>query len=194
MPWVGFEPTIPLCEWAKTVHVLDRPATVIGYPLSDMVDKTWDGQKRTQILLLCIHLMQVRTYEKKPLVGLKINIHSNPQAVSSTVHVGNNTTSDTAGTQREPAITRLTQSITCSPHIYNKLLEALWLGEYLIWSQWNCLQNSENPVDSKGFWWWRITELLGIWTFSNVRCCRKQKTRRFGNWICFRPQVAVSSF
>jgi hypothetical protein len=27
---VGFEPTIPAFEWAKTVHALDRGATVIG--------------------------------------------------------------------------------------------------------------------------------------------------------------------
>jgi hypothetical protein len=32
-------------------------------------------------------------------------------------------------------------------------------------------------------------DLLGFWTFSIVRYSRKQKTRRFGNWICFRPQV-----
>jgi hypothetical protein len=30
MPWVGFEPTIPAFERAKTVHVLDRAANVIG--------------------------------------------------------------------------------------------------------------------------------------------------------------------
>jgi hypothetical protein len=30
MPWVGFEPTIPASEWAKTVHALDRSATVTG--------------------------------------------------------------------------------------------------------------------------------------------------------------------
>jgi hypothetical protein len=30
MPWVGFEPTIPTFELAKTVHALDRAATVIG--------------------------------------------------------------------------------------------------------------------------------------------------------------------
>jgi hypothetical protein len=30
MPHVGFEPTIPVFEWAKTVHALDRAATVIG--------------------------------------------------------------------------------------------------------------------------------------------------------------------
>jgi hypothetical protein len=30
MPWVGFEHTIPVFERAKTFHVLDRGATVIG--------------------------------------------------------------------------------------------------------------------------------------------------------------------
>jgi hypothetical protein len=30
MPRVGFEPTIPVFEQAKTVHTLDRAATVIG--------------------------------------------------------------------------------------------------------------------------------------------------------------------
>jgi hypothetical protein len=30
MPWVGFEPTIPASERAKTVHVLDFSATVTG--------------------------------------------------------------------------------------------------------------------------------------------------------------------
>jgi hypothetical protein len=30
MPWVGFEPTISTFERTKTVHVLDRAATVIG--------------------------------------------------------------------------------------------------------------------------------------------------------------------
>jgi hypothetical protein len=29
MPWVGFEPTIPVFERAMTVHALDRAATVI---------------------------------------------------------------------------------------------------------------------------------------------------------------------
>jgi hypothetical protein len=30
MPWVGLEPTVPASERAKTVHALDREATVIG--------------------------------------------------------------------------------------------------------------------------------------------------------------------
>jgi hypothetical protein len=31
MPCVGFEPTIPTFEGAKTVHALDRAATVIEF-------------------------------------------------------------------------------------------------------------------------------------------------------------------
>jgi hypothetical protein len=31
MPWVGFEPKIPGSERAKTVHALDRSATVTGF-------------------------------------------------------------------------------------------------------------------------------------------------------------------
>jgi hypothetical protein len=30
MPQVGFEPTIPMSEWVKTVHALDHMATVIS--------------------------------------------------------------------------------------------------------------------------------------------------------------------
>jgi hypothetical protein len=33
------------------------------------------------------------------------------------------------------------------------------------------------------------SELLGFWTFSIIRYSRKYKTRSFGNWICFYPQV-----
>jgi hypothetical protein len=35
MPRVGFEPKIPVFERAKTVHVLDRKATVIGWKNQD---------------------------------------------------------------------------------------------------------------------------------------------------------------
>jgi hypothetical protein len=30
MPVVGFEPTIPVFEWAKTVHAFNRAATILG--------------------------------------------------------------------------------------------------------------------------------------------------------------------
>jgi hypothetical protein len=35
MPQVRFEPTIPVFEWAKTVHASDRAATVIGTGLKN---------------------------------------------------------------------------------------------------------------------------------------------------------------
>jgi hypothetical protein len=42
MPSVGFEPTIPAFERAKTVHALDRAVTVMGHldllPRSRMVE------------------------------------------------------------------------------------------------------------------------------------------------------------
>jgi hypothetical protein len=34
------------------------------------------------------------------------------------------------------------------------------------------------------------SELLGFWTLSIVRNSKYLKTQRFGNWICFRPQMA----
>jgi hypothetical protein len=37
LPWVGFDPTIPASERAKTVHALDRAATVIGYLLPEHI-------------------------------------------------------------------------------------------------------------------------------------------------------------
>jgi hypothetical protein len=40
MPRVGFEPTIPVFERAKTVHALDRAATVIGVLQPRMVNPT----------------------------------------------------------------------------------------------------------------------------------------------------------
>jgi hypothetical protein len=40
MPRVGFEPTIPVFERAKTVHALDRAATVIGLQLCSSLNMT----------------------------------------------------------------------------------------------------------------------------------------------------------
>jgi hypothetical protein len=39
MPWVGFEPTIPASERVKTVHVLDRAATVTWWKYTQYVIK-----------------------------------------------------------------------------------------------------------------------------------------------------------
>jgi hypothetical protein len=40
MPCMGFEPTIPVSERLKTVHTLDRAATVTGSPLLILLDLT----------------------------------------------------------------------------------------------------------------------------------------------------------
>jgi hypothetical protein len=37
--WVGIEPTIPVFERAKTVHALDRVATVIGIVAASVTSK-----------------------------------------------------------------------------------------------------------------------------------------------------------
>jgi hypothetical protein len=36
---------------------------------------------------------------------------------------------------------------------------------------------------------YKHTELLDFWTFSIARYSRNKKIQRFGNWICFCPQV-----
>jgi hypothetical protein len=36
MPRVGFEPTIPVFQRAKTVHALDRAANVVGLSISGL--------------------------------------------------------------------------------------------------------------------------------------------------------------
>jgi hypothetical protein len=57
------------------------------------------------------------------------------------------------------------------------------------------------PVDSIGFWWWCITDrITGFSDFVHrpdsklIRRRKKEKTRRFGNWICFRPQVRGDTY
>jgi hypothetical protein len=39
-----------------------------------------------------------------------------------------------------------------------------------------------------------FSESLGLWTWSIVRDSKQLKTRRFGNWICFRLQVRGGRF
>jgi hypothetical protein len=47
MPQVGFEPTIPVSECKKTIHVLDRSVTVIG---SDSINRPYlNTDKRVEI-------------------------------------------------------------------------------------------------------------------------------------------------
>jgi hypothetical protein len=40
MLWLGFEPTIPAFERAKTVHALDREANVMG---SEMISAVYNN-------------------------------------------------------------------------------------------------------------------------------------------------------
>jgi hypothetical protein len=37
------------------------------------------------------------------------------------------------------------------------------------------------------------SDLLGFWTVCIVRYSRNLRTQRFGNWICFRPQVKMKT-
>jgi hypothetical protein len=46
MPWVEFEATIPASERAKTVHALDRSATVTG-PQEDYSNENMTTDGRT---------------------------------------------------------------------------------------------------------------------------------------------------
>jgi hypothetical protein len=56
MPLAGFEPTFPAFERAKTVHDLDRAATVIGgrcnYVLIKIICYYYMGIKTTEVLIV----------------------------------------------------------------------------------------------------------------------------------------------
>jgi hypothetical protein len=54
MPKVGFQPTIPKFERAKTVHALDRAATVIG-------DYTFIKYKSSKIVLLTLPYRKIHS-------------------------------------------------------------------------------------------------------------------------------------
>jgi hypothetical protein len=47
MPRVGFEPTIPVFERAKTVHAVDCAATVIGFQSSLVVTNNFAEESRS---------------------------------------------------------------------------------------------------------------------------------------------------
>jgi hypothetical protein len=53
MPRVGFEPTIPVFERAKTVHASDRVATVIGHGRSTEVYFPSNFQILPNLILSC---------------------------------------------------------------------------------------------------------------------------------------------
>jgi hypothetical protein len=64
---VRFEPTIPAFERAKTVHALDRAATVIGLLLKyiGLIMKRIDSDRD-----VLIDLFSIISYEKRVSVGL----------------------------------------------------------------------------------------------------------------------------
>jgi hypothetical protein len=53
MSCVGYEPTIPASKRAKTVHALDRSATVTGYRLYMYVITIYPA-------VMCTHIRQTR--------------------------------------------------------------------------------------------------------------------------------------
>jgi hypothetical protein len=57
MPWVGFEPTIPVFEGPKTVHALDSAAAVIG----------WSGCINPRIIDFCTTWKWVMSLTPPPL-------------------------------------------------------------------------------------------------------------------------------
>jgi hypothetical protein len=66
-------------------------------------------------------------------------------------------------------------------YVTNYVSEWLTMEEVLCILSVVVQSNLQNMLNSQNYW--------GFWTTSIVRCSRKQKTRRFGIWICFRPQV-----
>jgi hypothetical protein len=52
---VGFEPTIPALERAKTVHALDGAATVIGGPFCSLANTTFLVLNATQLIIQLVN-------------------------------------------------------------------------------------------------------------------------------------------
>jgi hypothetical protein len=108
MPWVGFESTIPVFDWAKTFHTLDRVATVIG--------------------MLYVGLTDVQSKELLPRLFVKFtNLYTNKILSSGkkgkAIPVTGRGSPQACETSRLPHFldTRLTYggevvSLTCRPH------------------------------------------------------------------------------
>jgi hypothetical protein len=54
---MGFEPTIPVFERPKTVHALDRAATVIGF--KDLLQKNWSYSTVPMVLQRSVMTVEV---------------------------------------------------------------------------------------------------------------------------------------
>jgi hypothetical protein len=79
MPWVGFEPTIPVFERAKIFHALDGAATVIG-----LQNSTW---QKFQPRLCQLQISSIRGF---PLVSrfANVDISFNVYVILICVHTG----------------------------------------------------------------------------------------------------------
>jgi hypothetical protein len=70
---VGFEPTITASEQAKTVHVLDRSATVIGrIKLQNKNKSNRRHQYLNSVIHLFVYILDVIVYLKKKIFLLQI--------------------------------------------------------------------------------------------------------------------------
>jgi hypothetical protein len=71
MPWVVFEPTIPASERAKTVHALDRSATVTGdnYEYLLVIINNYHRPLVTVITPIFLFRLAIRTFFRNALVG-----------------------------------------------------------------------------------------------------------------------------
>jgi hypothetical protein len=50
MPQVGFEPTIRVLEWAKTIHASNGAATEIGLRIPAQYKLSYSEQERVELL------------------------------------------------------------------------------------------------------------------------------------------------
>jgi hypothetical protein len=65
MPWMGFEPRVPASARAKTVHVLDRSATVTGRSELFIAIKSfleWVGNVEQTSSLRALHDLAICAY------------------------------------------------------------------------------------------------------------------------------------
>jgi hypothetical protein len=60
MPQVGFTPTIPVFQLAKTVHALDRVATVVGPKSKPIPVKLIFSQLIKKVLAFCDSLLYLQ--------------------------------------------------------------------------------------------------------------------------------------
>jgi hypothetical protein len=68
MPWVGFEPTTPVFQRARTFHAPDRTATVIGliaYTLHNLIPTS-----TKHVMYFCLQIMSSSPLEEETPIKL----------------------------------------------------------------------------------------------------------------------------